>query len=133
MRNHKMRITYKETDYDNTPITIENGRVTIRPATNGVWLTQSQIADLFGVFTSTVNANIRAIRKSGVLDKEHICRRTRCRDGNIVEQYSLEMVAALAFRLKSENAEAFRRWIVERATTPAIVWRMPMSKDRMLN
>ena len=32
-------------------ITIENGRVTIRPTTNGVWLTQSQITDLFGVFT----------------------------------------------------------------------------------
>ena len=115
------------------PITIENGRVTIRPATNGVWLTQSQIADLFGVFTAAVNANIRAIRKSGVLHEEHVCRRTRCRNGNIVERYSLEMVAALAFRLKSENADVFRRWIVERATTPAIVWRMPMSKDRMLN
>ncbi len=34
------------------PITIENGRVTIRPIANGVWLTQSQIADLFGVFTA---------------------------------------------------------------------------------
>ena len=112
---------------------IENGRVTIRPTTNGIWLTQSQIADLFGVFTSTVSANIRAICKSGVLDEEHVCRRPRCRDGNIVERYGLEMIAALAFRLKSENTEVFRRWIVERATTPAIVWRMPMSKDRMLN
>lgn len=115
------------------PITIENGRVSIRPATNGVWLTQSQIADLFGVFTSTVSANIRAICKSGVLDEEHVCRRTRCRNGNIVERYGLEMITALAFRLKSENAEAFRRWIVERATTLAIVWKMPTNKDRMLN
>ena len=115
------------------PITIENGRVTIHPATNGIWLTQSQIADLFGVFTAAVNANIRAILKSGVLHEEHVCRRTRCRDGNIVERYSLEMVAALAFRLKSENADVFRRWIVERTTTPAIVWKMPTSKDRMLN
>lgn len=115
------------------PITIENGRVSIRPATNGVWLTQSQIADLFGVFTAAVNANIRAIRKSGVLHEDRAVRRTRCRDGNIVERYDLEMITALAFRLKSENAEVFRRWIVERATTPAIVWKMPTSKDRMLN
>ncbi len=112
---------------------IENGRVTIRPTTNGIWLTQSQIADLFGVFTAAVNTNIRAIRKSGVLDKEHICRRTRCRDGNTVERYSLEMVAALAFRLKSENTEVFRQWIVERAMTPTIVWKMPTSKDSVLN
>ena len=115
------------------PITIENGRVIIRPTTNGVWLTQSQIADLFGVFTAAVSANIRAIRKRGVLHEEHVCRRTRCRDGNIVERYSLEMVAALAFRLKSENAEVFRRWIIERAMTPAIVWKMLTKNDRMLN
>ena len=115
------------------PITIENGRVTIYPATNGIWLTQSQIADLFGVFIAAVNANIRAILKSSVLHEEYVVRRTRCRNGNIVERYSLEMVAALAFRLKSENTEVFRRWIVERAMIPAIVWKMPAVNDRMLN
>lgn len=115
------------------PITIENGQVTIRPITNGVWLTQSQIADLFGVFVAAVNANIRAILKSGVLREDRVCRRTRSRNGNIVERYSLEMVAALAFRLKSENTEVFRRWIVERAMTPTIVWKMPTSKDSVLN
>ena len=115
------------------PIMIENGRVTIRPATNGIWLTQSQIADLFGVFSAAVNANIRAILKSGVLCEDRAVRCTRCRDGNIVERYSLEMVAALAFRLKSENTEVFRRWIVERATTPAIVWKMPTRNDGVMN
>lgn len=115
------------------PITIENGLVTIRPTANEVWLTQSQIADLFGVFTAAVSANIRAMFKSGVLHEDRVVRRTRCRNGNIVKRYGLEMIVALAFRLKSENAEAFRRWIVERATAPAIVWKMPTSKDRMLN
>lgn len=115
------------------PIIIENGRVMIRPATNGVWLTQAQIADLFGVFTAAVNTNIRAILKSGILYEDRVIRRTRCRNGNIVERYNLEMITTLAFRLKSENAEAFRRWIVELATTPAIVWKIPTSKDRMLN
>lgn len=115
------------------PITIENGQVTIRPTAHGIWLTQSQIADLFGVFTATVSTNIRAILKSGVLHEDRIVRRTRCRNGNIVEQYSLEMVAALACLLKSENAEVFRRWIVEQATTPAIVWKMPTRNDRMLS
>lgn len=116
-----------------SPIMIENGLVTIRPTTNGIWLTQAQIADLFGVFTAAVNANIRAILKSGVLYEDHVIRRTRCRNGNIVERYNLEMITALAFRLKSENAEVFRRWIVERATTPAIVWKMPTVNDRVLN
>lgn len=115
------------------PITIENGLVTIHPTANGVWLTQSQIADLFGVFSAAVSANIRVILKSGALHEDRVVRRTRCRNGNIVERYSLEMITALAFRLKSENAEAFRRWIVKCTTTPTIVWKMPTSKDRMLN
>ncbi len=112
---------------------IENGQVTIRQTTHGIWLTQSQLADLFGVFTAAVSMNIRAILKSGVLDEDRVVRRTRCRNGNIVERYSLEMIVAMAFRLKSENAEVFRQWIVDRATTPAIVWKMPTSKNRMLN
>ena len=112
---------------------IENGQVTIRQTTNGIWLTQSQIADLFGVFTAAVNANIRAILKSGVLYEDCVIRRTRCRNENIVEKYNLEMIVALAFRLKSENAEVFRRWIIERATTTAIVWKIPASNNAKLN
>ena len=115
------------------PITIENGRVTIRPSANGGWLTQSQIADLFGVFTSAVNANIRAILKSGILDENRVFRRTRSRSGNLVERYDLEMITALAFRLKSENAEVFRKWIIERATTPEIIWKIPTTDGAILN
>lgn len=115
------------------PITIENGLVTIRSTTNGIWLTQSQIADLFGVFTTAISTNIRAILKSGVLHEDCIVRRTHCRNGNIVERYSLEMIVALAFRLKSENAEVFRRWIVKRATTPSIIWKVPTVNDGVLN
>ena len=107
------------------PITIENDRVTIRPTGGGVWMTQCQIADLFGVFVSAVGANIRSIRKSGILREEATCRMICYKDGSSVEVYSLEMITALAFRLKSERTEVFRRWIVQRATTPEVVWNMP--------
>lgn len=115
------------------PITIENGRVTIRPSANGVWLTQSQIADLFGVFTAAVSANIRSILKSGILQEDRVFRRTRCRNGNLIERYDLEMITALAFRLKSEKAEIFRKWIIERATTPEIIWKIPTTDGAILN
>ena len=107
------------------PISIENGRVEIHAPENRVWLTRHQIADLFGVFVPAVGSNIRSILKSGILCEERVYRRERNRDGGIVELYSLEMIAALAFRLKSGNAEAFRRWLVRRATTPAVVWQLP--------
>ena len=107
------------------PISIENGRVEIHAPENRVWLTRHQIADLFGVFVPAVGSNIRSILKSGILCEERVYRRERNRDGGIVELYSLEMIAALAFRLKSGNAEAFRRWLVRRATTTAVVWQLP--------
>ncbi len=107
------------------PISIENGRVEIHTPENRVWLTRHQIADLFGVFVPAVGSNIRSILKSGILREERVYRRERNRDGGIVELYSLEMIAALAFRLKSGNAEAFRRWLVRRATTTAVVWQPP--------
>ena len=88
------------------PISIENGRVEIHAPENRVWLTRHQIADLFGVFVPAVGSNIRSILKSGILREERVYRRERNRDGGIVELYSLEMIAALAFRLKSGNAEA---------------------------
>ena len=103
------------------PISIENGRVEIHAPENRVWLTRHQIADLFGVFVPAVGSNIRSILKSGILREERVYRR----DGGIVELYSLEMIAALAFRFKSGNAEAFRRWLVRRATTTAVVWQLP--------
>ncbi|MCM1151422.1 MAG: protein-tyrosine kinase [Alistipes senegalensis] len=115
------------------PITIEHGQVTIRPSATGVWFTQAQIADLFDVFTPAVSANIRAILKSGILDEERVFRRTRSQNGNLVERYDLEMITALAFRLKSEKAEVFRKWIIERATKPTIVWKIPAANDGVLN
>lgn len=106
-------------------ITIENDRVTIRPTSGSVWLTKHQIADLFGVFVSAVGANIRLIRKSGILREEDTCRMKLYKDGSSIEVYSLEMITTLAFRLRSEKAAIFRRWIIERATTPEVVWKVP--------
>ncbi len=114
------------------PITIENDRVTIRPTNSNVWMTQHQIADLFGVFVSAVGANIRSIRQNGMLHEKEACRMKRYKDGSSVEVYSLEMITALAFRLNSRNAAIFRRWIIERATNPEIVWKMP-TKDTRIN
>ena len=77
------------------PITIENGRVTIRPTTKWVWLAQSQIADLFGVFTAAVNANIRAIFKSGVLHEDMFAAASAVETETSSSRYSLEMVCGI--------------------------------------
>jgi hypothetical protein len=92
-------------------ITIENGTVSV-PQTNDIWMTQHEIADLFECFISKVNANIRSILKSGVLNETKVCRTHNYKNGNFVEQYNLEMITALSFRIKSRNAEIFREWLM---------------------
>lgn len=94
-------------------ITIENGTVTV-PESVEIWMTQHQLADLFQCFVGKINANVRAILKTGVLDEANVCRTHYYKNGNSVEEYGLEMIIALSFRIQSRNAEVFRKSIVEK-------------------
>lgn len=114
------------------PIIIEEGRVTFRPVSGEIWLTGHEIADVFGVFVSAVGSNIRAILKSEILYEDDVCRRQDNSDGSILTLYNMEMITALAFRLKSRPARYFRRWITEQALSPVILWKIP-GMDTMLN
>ena len=78
-------------------------------------MSQHEIADLFGCFVAKVNANIRSILRAGLLDETEVCRTYRYDNGNRVTQYNLEMIVALAFSVRSQNADLFRRWLVKRA------------------
>jgi|GEM_PF-4388560 len=53
-------------------ITINDTGVYINPLNGTVWMTQHEIADLFGTLISTVYANLRAIFKSEVLREPYV-------------------------------------------------------------
>lgn len=113
-------------------ITIKNGIVSV-PATD-IWMTQHELADLFGCFVSKVNSNIRSILKSGVLRESDVCRMYYYQNGNFVEQYNLEMIIALSFRIQSQNAEVFRKWLMKKLTKTEIPEMLIMSiQNPMLN
>lgn len=97
-------------------VTIENQVVSI-PVDTEIWMTQHEIADLFQCFLAKINANVRAILKSGVLDETKACKTYNYKNGSFVEQYNLEMIIALSFRIRSYNADTFREFIVRKATT----------------
>lgn len=96
-------------------ISIVDGRVLVSPVGGEVWLTKHEIADLFECFVAKVDANVRATLKAGVLDEDKVCRTMRYSDDSSVMLYNLEMITALAFRIKSRNSDAFRRWLMARA------------------
>ena len=92
-------------------ISIVNNRVIVPSGLNEIWMTANQIANLFECLISKINANIRAIFKSRVLDNTKVCQTYYYKNGNSVELYNLEMIIALSFKIKSHNSEIFRKWI----------------------
>jgi hypothetical protein len=96
-------------------ITITENGVIITPANGNVWLSIWEIARLFDVFIVKVSSNIKSILKSEVLRAGDVSCCERYANGSSVDLYNLEMITALAFRIKSKNSEIFRRWLIKRA------------------
>ena len=88
----------------------ETGAVTI--PTVPVWMTQFEIADLFGVFSYDIRKALRAIYKNKELNEADTMRYIRQPDGISYDVYSIEMIIAIAFRICSRESILFRRFII---------------------
>lgn len=98
-------------------ITISETGVVAMP-TASVWMTQQEMSDLFMVFCCDIHKAIRDIYKNHELVEETTMCYIRQEDGTRYEVYSLEMVMALAFRLRSRECMAFREFVIERLYAP---------------
>ena len=94
----------------------ENGVVTMPTAP--VWMTQQEMSDAFNVFGCHIRKAVHAIYKNMELLEEETMRHVRQNDRICYDVYSLEMVIAVAFRLRSREAMAFRKFIMERLYAP---------------
>jgi len=80
-----------------------------------VWLTQQQIADLFGVKQPAISKHIANIYKSGELDEEgtYSILEYMGHDGKqlyTTKAYNLDMILSVGYRVNSTNATRFRQW-----------------------
>ncbi len=92
-------------------ITISESGVVSMP-TSPVWMTQFEIADLFGVFSCDVRKAIHAIYKNKELNEVDTMKYVKQADGISYDVYSLEMVIAIAFRICSKNSMLFRQFVI---------------------
>ena len=92
-------------------ITISKNGVVSMP-TAPVWMTQFEIADLFGVFSCDVRKAIRSIYKNKELNQMDSMKYVQHPDGISYDVYSLEMVIAIAFRICSKESILFRQFII---------------------
>lgn len=80
-----------------------------------VWLSQHQIADLFGTKRPAITKHLSNIYLSGELDKDSTCSILEHMGNDGKQRYStayynLDAIISVGYRVNSINATAFRRW-----------------------
>ena len=88
-----------------TELTIPSGEI---------WMSESELVDLFGVFIPKLSNAIKALYKEELVKPYEVERTIKKRDNLYVTVYNMEVVLLLAFRLNSYQARAVRRELMER-------------------
>lgn len=108
-------ITIRNTNSDNIQVYIELSE------DGTVWKTKNEIASLFDVFSSSVEANLKYLFKSNSFgDKEVKNEETQILSNGqkcIVEYFNLEVIISLSYRLDSYICILFRQWIAQQVST----------------
>jgi prophage maintenance system killer protein len=92
--------------------------------TDTVWLTQAQMALLFGKARSTITEHIQNTFKEGELEEKVVCRdfRHTTQHGAIkgktqettATYYNLDVIISVGYRVKSKQGTQFRQWATQR-------------------
>ena len=89
-------------------------QVKIDASHDTVWLTQQQIADLFGTKRPAITKHLRNIFNSGELEQNSVSSilEHTAADGKTYKTqfYNLDAIISVGYRVNSINATAFRRW-----------------------
>ena len=90
-----------------TELTIPSGEI---------WMSESEMVDLFGVFIPRLRNAIKALYKEELIKPFEAERTIKKRDNFYVTVYNMEVVLLLAFRLNSYQARAVRKELMENIT-----------------
>lgn len=96
-------------------------KIDVRVENETVWLSQQQMAELFGSSRTNIIEHINNIYAEEELDKESTCQNFRQvrKEGNRevtrqIPHYNLDMIISLGYRIKSVIATRFRQWATKR-------------------
>ncbi|HMT43038.1 MAG TPA: RhuM family protein [Chakrabartia sp.] len=88
--------------------------IELRYEGDALWMTQGQIATLFGRDVSVVSRHIASILDDGELDQNHLQKMQMNPRGGPSTLYSLDMVISVGYRVSSAQATLFRRWATDK-------------------
>ena len=121
--------------------TTPNGKVKVEIflRDENIWLTQSNIADLFGVERSVVTKHLQNIYQENELKKDSTCAKIAQvqtegarRVTRNVEFYNLDAILSVGYRVNSRQATLFRIWATERLKE-YIIKGFTMDDERLKN
>ena len=121
--------------------TTEDGltKVDVKLENETVWLTQEQMAQLFGKSRSTITEHISNIYKEEELEQNSTRRNFRQvrMEGNRevereIEYYNLDVIISVGYRVKSIQGTRFRQWATQRLKE-YIVKGFTMDDERLKN
>jgi len=75
-----------------------------------LWMTQAQIAELFGRERSSITKHISNIFEEGELEETTSVQKVHKSQGRPALLYNLDMVISVGYRVSSAQATLFRRW-----------------------
>jgi hypothetical protein len=104
-----------------------------------LWMTQAQLAALYGRDVSVISRHISKILADGELGEASLHDMQRSTSGRPVTLYGLDMVIAVGFKVSSPQATMFRRWATEKLIQFAVKGfvidaprlKRPESRDRV--
>ena len=95
-----------------------NIKIDVQLENETVWLTQDQMAQLFGKGRSTITEHISNIFKEEELEQNSVCRNFRhtANDGKNYDTkyYNLDVIISVGYRVKSKQGTQFRIWATQR-------------------
>ena len=96
----------------------QDSSIEMRYEDENIWLTQKMIAQLYDVSVPTINEHIKKIYADSELEQGATIRNFRivqtegsrevCRE---VAHYDLQMIISVGFKVNSERAVQFRKWV----------------------
>ena len=96
----------------------EDGRIRIetRMENETVWLTQEQMAELFGKAKSTINEHIKNVFAEGELLETEVMRKFGISEFSTkpTNFYNLDVIISVGYRVKSLRGTQFRIWATQR-------------------
>ena len=118
-KKQKKEVTIRSSAAEYLTFVAANGddknSVEIRYEDENIWITQKMLAVLYDVDVRTINYHIKKIFDDSELEEGSVIRifRITAADGKSYDtkHYNLQMIIAVGFKVNSERAVQFRKWI----------------------